>query len=188
MNPEFEIIRSDKFKNISPVDSLCWVQSETGWGLINASFEYKIQPQFDYLHVNPHWVVVGKNNKYGFFTLDGNQITEVNFDGDWMQYVGDDTIIVAYKKDHLIFINLEGKCIYNCDSPSKVLKMYPSGNKMIEGLYENYRKVGVWTYYKDDVSNSVRKTIEYSDSKIVTKKFLEMGMIDVFEEERNVSP
>lgn len=185
-NSTFEKIKSQTFKSFIISDSLCWVKTNTGWGLINKKLEFIIEPKFDEICVNFNWIAVKQNEKWGFFSIHGIQITEIVYDGDWTQYTGDDSIIVAYKNDHLLFLDLDGKCIQNCSEPKKIIKYYPNGQLMVEGNFDDYWKVGNWQYYKNDAVNSLWKIIEYYDDKIIYKNFDNSGLIEEqWEEVRN---
>lgn len=184
-NSQFETIHSESLNHIAIMDSLCWIQTNLGWGLINTNFEYILNPQFSYLYVNPYWCVIGNGQKFGFVSRGGVQISEIEYYGEWKQYTGDDTIIVAYKNDHLTFLNIQGECIYNCDEPTEILKRYTNGNKMVEGNFKNYWKTGIWSYYRNDSLNSVWRTIEYSDSSIIYSELDSTSqVIDKWKEKR----
>ena len=184
-NAQFEKIHPETFNRISITDSLCWVNTNSGWGLMDTKFEYKIDPQFSYLYVNQYWSAVKKDDKFGFINRAGKQISKLEYDGEWTQYTGDDKIIVAYKKDHLVFLNLEGECIHSCDKPQEHLKIIDNGSLIVEGQFENYRKTGVWKYYRSDMNNSIWKTIEYHDSVLVYNYFDSKGLVsDSWKEKR----
>lgn len=185
---QFITKRSEKYKNFIVVDSLCWVKTSKGWGLINNNFEYLIKPRFDGVYVNSFWTAVNLNEKYGFFSRDGKQLTELKYNGDFSQYIGNDSLIVAYQNDHVIILDSKGKCIYNCNEPSNQTSYYPNGQKMLEGSYSNYWKIGTWKYYRDDSINSLQKTIEYFKSEIIIKEYDKNGNIkEIWSEERKIS-
>lgn len=184
-NAKFEPIHNELYKNLITVDSLCWVETNLGWGLLNRAFEYKIKPSFEFVRKNKYFTVVGKDQKFGFYSQDGIPLTVIEYYGDWTQYYGDDSIIVAYKNDHLIFLNLQGKCIYNCDEPTHLLKYYPNGKLMVEGCYTDYWKTGTWNYYRNDALNSIYRTIEYTDSTLIYTELDTSGkIIDTWNQER----
>ena len=164
-NSELKIFNNNIYKKVRPAkNSLCWVLTEQGWGLINSSFKYIIEPQFSSIYSNSTWTAVKKDNKYGFVNSLGAQITDVEYDSKWTQYVSNDPIIVAYKKDHPIFLDTTGTCIYNCVQKDTINKKYVSGRTHVKGLFKNNMKIGTWHYYKDDNENSITKTIIHSDS------------------------
>ncbi len=122
MDSEFKTLNNKRYKRVWPSKNLCWVLTDQGWGLINPAFKYLIEPQFNSIYSNTYWTAVKKNNKYGFVNTLGVQITEIEYNDDWTQYVSNDSIIVAYKNDSPIFLNTSGHCIYNCTQNDTILK------------------------------------------------------------------
>jgi len=177
-NSELKILNNNIYERVRPTkNSLCWVLTEQGWGLINSSFKYIIEPQFSSIYSNSTWTAVKKGNKYGFVNSLGVQVTEIEYDSDWTQYVSNDSIIVAYKKDHPIFLNTSGTCIYNCAPKDTINKKYTSGRTQVNGLFKNNMKIDTWYYYRDDNENSITKTIIYTDSINTYTTFNEQGKI-----------
>jgi hypothetical protein len=104
------------FQRVWPFgDTLCWIQKEDKWNLVNSKFELVLEKDFEYIYANEYWTAVKKEGKFGFVNSKGRQITELEYNDTWRQYVGDSPLIVAYKGDKPYFLNMEGACIFNCD-------------------------------------------------------------------------
>lgn len=175
----FKIINSQPFDCVKFADDLCWVQIDKKWGLIDRQFNNIIEPVYDGIYETDKWFAIEQNRKFAFADKKGNIITDLKYDGYWTDYFScDDTVITTKIEDHILFLNLKGECIHNCEPSACVEKFYPNGRLFVEGNYDGYRKAGIWTYYNDDPPSSIDYQIQYLDSIKIYKEYHPDGTLN----------
>lgn len=154
-----------------------WVKMDSKWGLIDSNFNFIIEPTYDFISIQKYWNMVDINGLKGFTNSDGKLLTDVKYTGEWTQYESDSKIIVAYIDDNPYFLNEKGESVLYCEENRSIKKYFPSGQIWVEGEILNNHKVGVWNYYRNDSTNSLKETKEYLKQEIVHTYFDPSGNI-----------